>query len=327
MNVLLALDYYTITVGRGYVYTDQINLLGWLIQLVDSELIQIWYRSSNEATSAVYKCSLLDLPNWAYSYALALFDLCKALEAVDNNDENDDSMLNIKSKANVAIQEAMSRYPSVVGHLLHNLVIDTTGRSFRRDWVTVLDKTAARARELVREWHSTSTDSSVLSATLRTCDLVAKIYVQQNAKLYGDEDVLQWMYDNLLELQTEVRTNVPAAPSPAIMRYSKADPADYDVKIQTLPLDADVIDDGLVAHAMIINPNRPRYVRRQARRNDRENNDNIHNAALGNHMHQHQTPFFGPPTEMIDPDWPMAEVFWRSLLPWNYVEGIPPPRR
>jgi hypothetical protein len=37
--------------------------------------------------------------------------------------------------------------------------------------------------------------------------------------------------------------------------------------------------------------------------------------------------FGGPPTGIVDPDWPIAEVFWRSLLPWNHVEGVPPPRR
>ena len=36
----------------------------------------------------------------------------------------------------------------------------------------------------------------------------------------------------------------------------------------------------------------------------------------------------GPPTEIVDPDWPIMEVFWRSFMPWAHVEGVaPPPNR
>ena len=35
----------------------------------------------------------------------------------------------------------------------------------------------------------------------------------------------------------------------------------------------------------------------------------------------------GPPTGLVDPDLPLVEVFWRSFLPWNHVEGVPPPNR
>ena len=35
-----------------------------------------------------------------------------------------------------------------------------------------------------------------------------------------------------------------------------------------------------------------------------------------------QSLFAGPPTERIDPDWPLLEIFWRSALPWTYVDGV-----
>ena len=35
-----------------------------------------------------------------------------------------------------------------------------------------------------------------------------------------------------------------------------------------------------------------------------------------------QSLFAGPPTERIDPDWPLLEIFWRSALPWAYVDGV-----
>ena len=37
--------------------------------------------------------------------------------------------------------------------------------------------------------------------------------------------------------------------------------------------------------------------------------------------------FLGPPTTIIDPDLPLLEVFWRSVLPWARVEGVPPANR
>ena len=33
----------------------------------------------------------------------------------------------------------------------------------------------------------------------------------------------------------------------------------------------------------------------------------------------------GGRAQMIDPDLPLVEVFWRSLMPWNEVEGVGPP--
>lgn len=326
MNVLLALDYHAIAMSRGGSFTDKKSILRWMISLVDSDLIQIWYRDT-----ATYKCSLLDLPNWAYSYALALFQLHKSFEFALVDDDVDPA--DIKRRANAAIQQAMSRFPSVVGHLLHGLEVDTTGRSFQRDWVTVLDVATARSRELVRDWHTASKDTVVLSATLQTCDLVTKIFVQQNAKLWGDDEVLQFMYENLKELQSLDGADIPLPPCPAIMRYAGADPADYDNKIQTLPPDANIINPGLVARAMIVNPNLPRLLRNQMQqqrgggRGFDENHDrgDVMVDANGNRMIQRH--FFGPPTQIVDPDWPMVEVFWRSFLPWNHVEGIPPPRR
>jgi Transcriptional repressor TCF25 len=328
MNVLLTLDFHTIMVGRGYGYINQIHLLEWLIQLVDNELIPIWYQYGDETSPTTYRCNILDLPNWAYSYALALFELHKAMQFVDSDDEIYIRIEETKAKADIAIQAAMYRYPSVVGCLLHKLEIDTSGRSFQRDWVTVLDHAVVHARELVRHWNTTSADPYILSSTIQSADLITKIFVEQSAKLYELDDVLQWMYDNLAILQAkETTTDMPIAPSAAIMRYANADPADYASRIQTLPPDAIIIDNGLLAHAMTMDPRRPRYIRRNNRRDGRDDIDDIQYDELGNPFLPQRASYFGPPTEAIDPDWPMTEVFLRSILPWTYVEGLPPPRR
>ena len=347
MNVLLALDYHAIMVSRRYGYNiDQINLLNWLIQLVDGGNIPIWYQDEKIASHSTTHCgSLLDLPNWSFSYALALFELQKTMQYLESDDESHGFRVEeVRMKADIAIQNAMSRFPSVIGYLLQNLEIDTTGRSFQRDWVTVLDHTTCKARDLVRHWYNITTDSIILSAAVKACDLISKIFAEQNAKLYGDDDVLQWLYDNLVILKekesTVPPTEIAIAPilNPAILRYANVDPNDFSTKIQTLPPDANIIDNGLLGHAMIIDPRRPRYLRRNQRRNERDggdndddNIDNIQYDELGNPFLPQQlraaATYFGPPTEAIDPDWPMAEVFLRSIFPWNYVEGLPPPRR
>jgi Transcriptional repressor TCF25 len=335
MNVLLALDYHTLMVCRGYGVVDQINLLTWMVQLVDtSDLIPIWYQDDDTANRKTYHSSLCDLPNWSYSYALALFDLHKVMQFMESDQEGEERVVEVKRKADAAIQQAMMRYPSVVGYLLYNLEIDTTGRSFQRDWVTALDFATTHARDVVRHWYSTTDDSIVLSATIKTCDLTSRIFAELNAKLYGEDDVLQWLYDNLIALKekestTTTRMDMPLPPNPAIMRYANVNPADYSNKVQTLPPDANIIDNGLLAHAMIIDPRRPRYLRNNHRRERMggNNDDEIRYDDLGNPFLPRRTAFFGPPTEAIDPDWPMAEVLLRSILPWNYVEGLPPPRR
>jgi hypothetical protein len=106
--------------------------------------------------------------------------------------------------------------------------------------------------------------------------------------------------------------------SPALMRYARCDPSDYNDKFQTMPADANPLDAGLVARALTVDPNRPRLMQRMPRggADELELAANRGAAALA-----------GPPTQVIDPDWPLMEVFWRSALPWAHVEGVHPPRR
>ena len=320
------LDYHAILVSRDCECKERIDLLQWLVELVEIDMIQIWHRDKGDSTTAAYNCSLLDLPNWAYTYALALFDLHKAIEHGGTEYYCADSVVSVKCKADTALQSAFCRFPAVLGSLIRNLNIDTSGRSFHRDWLPVFDKISIWERELLRQWHATSTlGSLVLAATLQTSDLVAKIYLQQCVRLYAHDDVVQWMYDNLLDFVAKEQCLFPGPPNPAIRRYALVDPTDFDAKIQMLPPDANVIDDGLLAHAMIINLNRRRFLQRPHRHDHRHNEADVQDGALERTRHT-QTSFLGPPSELVDPDWPMLEVFWRSLLPWNDVVGMPPPR-
>jgi hypothetical protein len=309
MGVLLALDHYALACNSSQL--DQ-----WLVNLVESDTIHIRYRDMR--TSKTSRCGLLDLPNWAFSYALALFRL-------QSESPSDDSKL----KADQAIQAALSMFPNVVGLLLQGNEVDTTGRSFARDWISVLDFASDRSKQLRNSWWSAGTvDTIILTATLQACDLVTKIAVQQNAKLWGDDEVLQWLFDNLKELQS-TKLELPTFPSPAMLRYASCDPSDYENKIQMLPPDMNVIDPAALAHAMEVNTNRPRLIRRMHRGGGAgpalEEHEHDANGLPANHRPQPQR-LLGPPTQVIDPDWPIAELFWRSFLPWNRVEGLPPTR-
>jgi hypothetical protein len=316
MGVLLAIDHYALACNSSHL--DQ-----WLVNLVESDVIHIRYRDIR--TFKTYYCGLLELPNWAFSYALALFRL-----------QSENPSEDAKAKANEAIQTAISKHPSMVGLLLQDNQVDTNGRSFRRDWISVLDFASDRAKQLRNKWWSSdAVDTIILTATLQACDLIIKITVLQNGKIWGNDEVLQWLFDNLKQVQSS-KPELPTFPSPAMLRYASCDPSDYEKKIQLLPPDMNVIDPGLLVHAMEVNTNRPRLVRRMPRGGG---------VAIGGgggggaamQMQEHDIDgapaaairqrLMGPPTQVVDPDWPMAEVFWRSFLPWNRVEGMPPARR
>ena len=308
MGLLLAMDHFALATNLTAI--DQ-----WLVQLVDSNQIQICYIDT-EKQRRIYRCELLGLPNWMYSYALALHRLCQ-----ENPTEE------AEKRANEALRNAINRFPAVVGQLLQENEVDTTGRSFRRDWVTVLDFSTERARKLYNEWSASSVpgvDAVDMAATLQVTELIVKIFVMQNAKQWSDDGVLQWLYDNLKELKKTAPLDAPEPPSLALMRYAEVDPANYDNKIPQFPPEANIIDPNLLAHAMMIDPNRGRFLRRENRPDlgePRNGGDFVQ--GMGNP----QFMFAGPPTNVINPDWPLVEVFWRSFFPWNRVEGIPPPRR
>jgi hypothetical protein len=144
--------------------------------------------------------------------------------------------------------------------------------------------------------------------------------VNQNFKLWSSDAILKWLYINLHELKEFENTEAIVPLSPAIMRYIRNDPSDYDDKFQTMPADANPLDPALVAHALNVDPNRPRFMQRMPRgggvAEELDFPGNREGAGLA-----------GPPTQMIDPDWPLLEVLWRSALPWAHVEGVPPPPR
>lgn len=298
--------------------SEQRASLQWLVDLVESKVIRLYYQDSSLPDKT--EGGLLDLCNWAYSYPLALFSLAQ-LERLDGND---DSFRTYSEKADHFLDEAMLRFPSVIPLLLQNLEVDTTGRSFQRDWVKVLDFAESRSRSLKKQWQASCEDVVNLSATLQTMERVSKIFVLNPSKQWVDEDTLQWFFDHLQALSNldgELASKLPSSPS--IMRYANVKVSDFQARNELLPEDANIIDPNVVAEVMApMQPGRQRFLRRQQLQN-MGHDLNVANAAL----QQPPPAMFGPPRNAIDLDWPMAEVFWRSFLPWNYVEGLPPPPR
>ena len=251
---------------------------------------------------------MLDLPNWAYSYALALH------RQSHRNSLSDE----LKERSNTAMQTALSRFPSVLELLLGENEVDIKGRSCQVDWPSVLDFVKDRTTMLLNSWPtSASNDVIMRSCTQQAYDLIVRIFVQQNGKLWGEDGVFRWVYENLCEIKEDESLEPIVALSPALVRYLQSDPSDYESKFQTLPPEANPLDPGLVAHALAMDPNRRRFMQRMP--HEREDADFA--------AQTEARVIAGPPTQTIDPDWPVLELFWRSALPWNHVEGLPPPRR
>jgi hypothetical protein len=315
-NVLVALDSYALASNSE----DK-----FVVELVNSDCVRIIYRDPAVGqTGKTHECGLLQMPNWAYSYALALFRIYRHGDSTDDEQGN---------AADAALENAISLFPAVVGKLLGGLEVDTTGRSFRRDWVTVLDFATDTSKELHRLWSRSSDSNPIeLAAALQACDVLIKVFVQQSARRWGDDCVLQWLYEILTKLEAKSKVEgyirpYPSPPSPALARYASCIATDYENRVELLPQDAIIVDPGLVAHAMVIHPNRPRFLRHMQRAAVVGAVDMIDQRQGGHGMPGARQNFAGPPTHVVDPDWPLVEVFWRSFLPWNRVDGVPPPRR
>lgn len=305
-GMLLTLDYYALA-------SNVESADNWLAEFVEEGKVKIYYGDTDDR----YVCDLVDLPNWSFSYALALFRV------------ND---LQPNEKANEALQSAIRQFPSVLDMILSANDVDITSRSTRMDWQSVLDYTATRANAI--HGLALELDPVLRTAMAKGMELISRVFVNQSHQLWSGDNVLFWLYKNLEEVKAADPTgNTDIKPlSPAIVRYCRIDPADYETKFQLLPAEANPLNMGLVQHAIQIDPNRRRFLQRGPRGGGGGQQQQLGDDLLGDNFMfggnaVRRRTFFGPPTNVIDLDWPLMEIFWRSLLPWNRIDEIRAPPR
>lgn len=287
-----------------------------------------------------------EMPNWAYSYALALYRLSH-----DKNKADDGEEKTLAQKADEALGFALTKFPHVLPKLLAMNKVNTQDRSFRTDWPSVMpyfkEESIAETTQNVEERISNSSGAHLV-----------RIFVQRCHKLWKEDDVVSWLYKCALKLvksHTANKTGVDAKSSEeekveseeevvldtskvtrfitkyslALARYAQCDPSEYEDKFQTFPPEAIALDPNIVAPAMVLGDGRRgRFLRRQQQQQPRgrqglEGPDPIEIVrqllGMGGGGVQEM--------ELLDPDSPILQLYLQSLLPWAQVDGIAPPRQ
>jgi len=262
-----------------------------------------------------YYCELQELPNWAYSYALALYQT-----------ENEES-----KNANQALQTAIQRFPKIPQLLLDaSPNASSTNRSCTMDWPSVLIPLSTQQPP---QQHQQSVQQVLEFSTT--------VFVQRNCQIWTSTDAtLQWLYNacqsvvkektsqetNETELKKdeeqvkktelkveETNENGRMYSTLALTRYLSLEKREFDMEIATvLPEDVVPLDPQLMEQLI-----RPPPGIRHGRRRRRVVLPQVAHAPPQLHA---------PSVTLLDPDLPMMELFWRSFLPWTRVRGVPAAR-
>lgn len=296
MNILLILDYFVLLAN-----THEDN--EWLVDFIESDKVGIFYH--DHSNSNEFECGLDSLPSMCFSHALSLYRIHHNFPSPET-----------EQKAKAAMKKALTRFPSIFEQLLLKNEVDMSGQSYQTALRYANDRSAA-----MLNLHSEADGDTMLQSRIsQAFELILRIFVDANYKLWSSTRLHCFMRDILNELGREGDSEPLLPIHPAVMRYASCDPADYVDRFQTMPAEANPLDRGLVAHAINVDPNRPRFMQRIP-------NAGQGDALFGMDGNPQGLAFAGPPTENIDPDWPLVEVFWRSALPWAHVEGVEPPPR
>ena len=211
-----------------------------------------------------HSCDLLDMPNWSFSYALALYQL-------NTN----------KEKADEALQHAIQQFPFVPQQILLQ-----NNSNYNSD------------------------------------DVSHHIYkISKNATIWNSSDKwMKWLTD-IYYMPTNNNNNDTNLPSKALQRYIQYRPDD---NVVMLPADANPLDPALFRQVVQFDATNVRHRRRLLRHpNNRQENVQQRIIAQMQQQQQQQQQQQAPSQlELLDPDMPIAELFWRSFLPWTTVDGV-----
>jgi len=297
-GTLMVLDYYALATMR-----EKDVLL--LLQLVDSNVIKVCL---DEDEDNRHICELRDMPNWAYSYALAMYR-----KSHFDEDQGDDEIdgITLEEQADNALDHALSRYPFIVRLLLEKNGVNVKSRSFRTDWPSVIDTLDLMNR---------NSNAGV--------EKISSIFVERNSKLWSGDDVLKWLFrgcQRIVETKEVENTADDGVVSSleALEKYSVFDPMDFQDSFRRIPADANPLDPGLMDAALNYTPNRRRFLRMNRQQGGRGNEQGLDLEMLA----RQQRTMLGTGRngmQVIDPDLPLMELFWRSMMPWARVDGVPP---
>jgi Transcriptional repressor TCF25 len=307
MSVLVLLDFFALSTK-----TTAHDM--FVINLVEKAKIALHYRDEE---SKEFVGKLTDMPNWAFSYALALY-------RVEQQSLGEETIGTDSMASKDALVAAIRRYPNIVEEMLRKNDISTTGRSTHLDWPPVLQKLNNMA---LPPSHQLGYDPIIYYATKSAGDVIATIFVQRSFKLWGDHGVQKWLYMAAVEAISADPNDDDRLISPALQRYARIDKADFEGRFQLLPAEANPLDPGLLAISLVVDTNRRRFLRRGGDRGGQRNIDPLEAVENRARAGMQGIVIGGPPVHDIDPDSPILEVLWQSMLPWNRVQGVPPPRR
>ena len=345
MGVLLILDYYALAARR-------ISSMSFIVTLVQSNFITIHYK--DPLTDRHHKCNLIDMPNWAFSYALALYRLAQQQqnenEDEDSGDESSSPSEQYQERAEEALVHALRTFPMVLPKLLAMNNVNVEDRGMIMDWPSILPLYIADANGT----NSIATNDTVEDRVTRASgEHLVRIFVQRCHKLWKEDDLVKWMFHCaqrvIMEHQEQEQegksstpsttTDTPSTPmtstfSPALARYAQCDPSEYEDSFRTFPPEAIALDPNIVAPAMALGPNgRRRFLRQRGQQQQQQQ--------LQREAGQGQDPLeiirrllglgnddggLGD-VEVLDPDSPLLQLYLQSLLPWAQVEGVRPPPR
>ncbi len=285
--------------------------------------IKIYHKATNNGEEKTFSCDLINMPNWSFSYALALY---KQSYALSFDDEEEDERM--RSKATEALQSAILSYPMIPKLLLEKNQVNITGRSFQTDWPSVLSP-LGEINDEVRSFEAIQAECFARDYE-RTKEKITQIFIERSHKLWCGDDVVKWLYDCCAEVvtrrnETNLFDESKILPL-ALLRYLKFDPTEFLDSFPNIPA-ANVLDPMLVDLAMHVRPNARRMLRMPNQQRGEMGGD--FNEIEQRAMQQMRT-LLGTGRdgmEVIDPDLPIAEIYWRSMMPWARVDGVPPGRQ
>ncbi|KAL3769371.1 hypothetical protein ACHAW5_010490 [Stephanodiscus triporus] len=217
MGILLILDYYALASRRRHrrpcmsptrhdgrsttiaTNTKEVDAgAAFIVDLIESNLIFINHK--DPLTDRHLSCRLVDMPNWAFSYALALYRLYECYEDgrgddYDTLDFEEGDPRRIRAAADDALVQALSRFPGVLSKLLVAMNIvenNAPGRySFRSgsssiDWSIVLPSfNDAAKNDIHSDEHGVARASG---------EHLINIFVGRCHNLWKEEGVIRWLY-------------------------------------------------------------------------------------------------------------------------------------